>query len=136
MTWLPDDFSPDSKDAEVDRLRAEIERLRGELRKILNAQKAIFVEIQHGVPEAHVRTEAPRVRVNIGAQTEVEIDKLYGPLVAYGVRVRLDFDNAEWAVCGEFPVYCPAHPDGAPDFCEPCVVLMPEWREMARWSCQ
>ena len=24
MTWLPDDFSPDSKDAEVDRLREKL----------------------------------------------------------------------------------------------------------------
>lgn len=36
------------------------------------------------------------ITVNIGADQNVIIDKLYGPLAACDVRVRLEFATCEW----------------------------------------
>lgn len=58
------------------------------------------------------------IRVNIGGAA-VEIDKLYGPLSAELVRVRLDHNTAEWVVERQ-------RVDSLEDV----------WEEKARWYCQ
>lgn len=54
-----------------------------------------------------------------GDQT-IEIDKLYGPLIACGVRVRLEVKTGEWVVSRER-----VPKDGETT-----------WEEMARFDCQ
>lgn len=66
--------------------------------------------------ELHAGSE-PEVRVNIGAANRVLIDKLYGPLAAYPVRVSLDANTAEWVV---------EYLNSADE----------KWEVKARWSCQ
>lgn len=58
------------------------------------------------------------IRVNIGGAV-VEVDKLYGPLAAELVRIRLDHNTAEWIVERQ-PI------DATGDV----------WEEKARWNCQ
>jgi hypothetical protein len=60
--------------------------------------------------------DAPVVRVNCSANQIIEIDKLYGPLVASGVRIRLQYDDnvIDWVVEREAS-------EGV-------------WEETARWS--
>lgn len=64
--------------------------------------------------------------VNVGTNQTVEIDKLYGPLCALGVRIRLEYKNdvSDWVVERERPK------DKKDSACEM------EWIEMARWDCQ
>lgn len=57
--------------------------------------------------------------VNVGANQPIIIDKLYGPLAAYPVRVRLEYtdDVADWVVEYQNP-------------------KTKQWEEKARWHCQ
>ncbi len=66
------------------------------------------------------------ITVNVSANQTVEIDKLYGPLAALGVRVRLEYrgDISDWVVERERPT---DKRDGGSAM---------EWVEMARWDCQ
>lgn len=57
------------------------------------------------------------IKINIGANQKVVIDKLYGPLAASDVRVYLDFQSAEWVV-------------------EYMNLTTEKWEEKARWDCQ
>lgn len=63
--------------------------------------------------------------VEIGANEPVEIDKMYGPLVAFPIRVYVDFATVEWVVEREFI----PHDDKGN-------ALESEWRIMARFPCQ
>ena len=57
------------------------------------------------------------VVINIGTDFNVEVDKLYGPLAAETVRVRLEHKTTEWVV-------------------ERYRVDTDVWEEKARWDCQ
>lgn len=70
----------------------------------------------HGQWEVNPWDEEP-VRINIGSDYNVEIDKLYGPLAAHLIRVRLDSAKGEWVV-------------------ERQEIDTDNWIEMARWDCQ
>jgi hypothetical protein len=63
------------------------------------------------------------VIVNCSANQTIEIDKLYGPLAALGVRIRLEYkgDISDWVIERE-----QLGDEG----------LDPTWIEMARWDCQ
>lgn len=67
------------------------------------------------------------VIVNCKANQIIEIDKLYGPLSALGVRIRLEYtnDKSDWVVEREKPI-----PDNDGKWCDV------EWVETARWDCQ
>lgn len=62
-------------------------------------------------------SQSSAIRVNIGTDFNVEVDKLYGPLAAHTVRVRLEHATAEWVV-------------------ERQEIEGNAWIEMARWDCQ
>ena len=70
------------------------------------------------------------IRVNIGVDQTVEIDKLYGPLAAFCVRIRLEYKTengktiSDWVVERE-------RPSNVGDASAPM-----EWLEIARWDCQ
>lgn len=66
-------------------------------------------------------------RVNVSANQLVEIDKLYGPLCALGVRVILEYTDegvTDWVVYREKPVSTIPENNKT------------EWIEVARWDCQ
>lgn len=69
-----------------------------------------------GVWEVNPRNDT-EIRINIGSDYNVEIDKLYGPLVAHLIRVRCEVATAEWVV-------------------ERQSLEGDNWIEMARWDCQ
>lgn len=64
-----------------------------------------------------------KLTVNCSANQIIEIDKLYGPLAAFGVRIRLEYANdvADWVVERE------KLDDSAEGR---------QWIEMCRWDCQ
>lgn len=66
-----------------------------------------------------INPQQERVRINIGTNENVEVDKLYGPLAAHPVRIRLEYNNdvSDWVV--ERQSFEGDH-----------------WIEMARWDCQ
>lgn len=77
-----------------------------------------WIEKRFGRWEVNTSCESG-ILVNCGVNETIEIDKLYGPLAAHGVRVRLEYkDNkADWVVESE---------DLANE----------KWIERARWYCQ
>jgi hypothetical protein len=77
-----------------------------------------WMEERFGVWEFHPGY-GNEVRVNVGVNQTVEIDKLYGPLAAHGVRVRLEYEGerTDWVV-------------------EYKNLKTGEWIEKARWDCQ
>lgn len=66
-----------------------------------------------------VNTKCAGIMVNCAANEIIEIDKLYGPLAAHGVRVRLEYkdDKADWVIESED-------------------LKTEKWIERARWFCQ
>lgn len=70
--------------------------------------------------------ENKHVVINVGVDQTVEIDKLYGPLCALGVRIRLEYNDkcSDWVVEREKPA--DVNDSGSPM----------EWVEVARWDCQ
>ncbi len=67
--------------------------------------------------ELEVNPMGEDIRVNVGTNQKVTVDKLYGPLAASEVRVWLDSTTAQWVV----------------EYCNPTTE---EWEEKARWYCQ
>lgn len=65
--------------------------------------------------------EKSTVQVMVSAGQTVEVEKEFGPLVAYPVRVRLDLATAEWVVEGTL-------------YREDTRELV--WEEKVRWDCQ
>lgn len=65
----------------------------------------------------------PKVVINCCANQVIEIDKLYGPLAATGVRVRLEYNDT----CSDWVVEREKLSGGSAES---------EWIEMARWDCQ
>jgi heme A synthase len=57
------------------------------------------------------------VRINIGSDYNVEVDKLYGPMCAHLIRVRCEAASGEWVV-------------------ERQTLDGNTWIECARWDCQ
>ncbi len=75
---------------------------------------------KHGYwSEAHAESSDENIRVCLGVNQWVEIDKLYGPLAASFVRIRLEYlgDVTDWVVECQNP-------------------STGEWEEKARWDCQ
>lgn len=70
-----------------------------------------------------VNTMGQKIIVNCSANEVIEIDKLYGPLCAVGVRIRLEYNDK----CSDWVVEREKLNDGPEDS---------EWIEMARWHCQ
>lgn len=66
-----------------------------------------------------VNTMNGGILVCCGANEIIEIDKLYGPLAAHGVRVRLEYkdDKSDWVIESED-------------------LKNEKWIERARWDCQ
>lgn len=79
-------------------------------------------ELRFGEWEVNIPCDQ-KVTINIGANQTVEIDKLYGPLAAFGVRIKLEYADgkSDWVVERE-----KASTEGVDR----------EWIEMARWDCQ
>jgi hypothetical protein len=79
-------------------------------------------ELRFGEWEVNIPSDQ-KVTINIGANQTIEIDKLYGPLAALGVRIRLEYanDKSDWVVERE-----KISSNGAES----------EWIEMTRWDCQ
>ena len=78
-----------------------------------------WCEQRFGVPEWNPPS-VKAVRVNVSCNQSVVIDKLYGPLCASDVRVRLEYDdagNTDWVV----------------EYLNPTTE---EWELKARWDCQ
>jgi hypothetical protein len=51
----------------------------------------------------HVQIKGPNdVDVQIGADGKVTVDKLYGPMVFWPIRVSLDLDACEWVIEREY----------------------------------
>lgn len=73
---------------------------------------------QFGVEEVN-SGECSYFRVNCSANQTIEIDKLYGPLCASPVRIRLEYGSnlADWVVEYQNP-------------------STEQWEEKARWGCQ
>ena len=66
------------------------------------------------------KAQQPQVTVvNCGANEVIEIDKLYGPLAAHNVRIRLEYKDgvSDWVV-------------------ESQDLKNNTWKERARWDCQ
>lgn len=74
-----------------------------------------------------VNTKMTGLVVCCGANETIEIDKLYGPLCATGVRVRLEYEGekSDWVIERER-----LNTD------EEGNSLDTTWIEMARWDCQ
>lgn len=67
------------------------------------------------------------VVINCMANQTIEIDKLFGPLAALGVRIRLEYKNgvSDWVIEREVPI---PESDGT--------WVDVSWVEVARWDCQ
>lgn len=63
------------------------------------------------------------------AEQNITIRKEYGPLVACDVRVRLDFQTAEWVIEKE----CQKKAWSKEHDCETCET---SWKEVSRFDCQ
>lgn len=48
--------------------------------------------------------EENEITINIGAHQTVTIDKLYGPWSVWAIRVRADFESADWVIEQEYCV--------------------------------
>lgn len=59
---------------------------------------------ENGAQMLHAQINGPMdVTVQVGHDGRVQIDKLYGPLVFWPIRVSMDFDSCEWVIereCG------------------------------------
>lgn len=68
--------------------------------------------------------------VNVGANQEVTIDKMYGPLVGNAVRVRLEYKGeiSDWVIESEKIERTERDDGGFDDDIK--------WVERARWNCQ
>lgn len=82
----------------------------------VSKQKRPWLSLEHDVWEVNEQGNEI-IRVNIGAAT-VQVDKLYGPLAAETVQIRLDRSTAEWIVERQR------------------VDDDETWEEKARWDCQ
>lgn len=69
-----------------------------------------------------INTMGQKIIVNCGANETIEIDKLYGPLCASGVRIRLEYT----AECSDWVVEREKINNAAAS----------EWIEVTRWDCQ
>lgn len=68
----------------------------------------------------HVVTALDNLLVETGTNVTIEINKMYGPLTAYPVRVTLKYDSS--------------HPgDWVVEYLNPTTEL---WEVKAKWSCQ
>lgn len=78
------------------------------------------------IPEFNIGTES-HVTINCIANQTIEINKLFGPLAALNVRVRLEYfgDRSDWVVEREKPI---PNADGTWSDVE--------WVEVTRWDCQ
>lgn len=84
-----------------------------------SSSKVWLEEIAGRATTAHVPMDA-EVVIACGGDTNIRIEKLYGPLVACDVRVRVDVPKAEWVV---ERLREPIEGDAT-------------WEEMARFGCQ
>ena len=48
--------------------------------------------------DTEIDTVVERIVINTGISTFVEIDKMFGPLIANTIRVHLDYDSVCWIV--------------------------------------
>lgn len=86
-----------------------------------------WLEYRFGKWEVNLQSDT-KVLINCCSNQTIEIDKLYGPLSALGVRILLEYISnsaADWVVYREKFCY---DKDGNP--------LPTEWIEVARWDCQ
>lgn len=59
----------------------------------------IYVNGEKREAMLHAEIHGPMdVTVQVGPTSRVEIDKLYGPLVFWPIRVWLDIDSCEWVI--------------------------------------
>lgn len=59
----------------------------------------IYIKNETGEQMLHAELNGPmNVTVQIGPEGVVEVDKLYGPLVFWSIRVRPDVETCEWVV--------------------------------------
>jgi len=56
--------------------------------------KSIYV----GKEDVEIDTTAKHITINTGTDTLIEIVKMFGPLIANTIRVRLDYDSVSWIV--------------------------------------
>jgi len=48
--------------------------------------------------DTEIDTVVEHITINTGVDTVIEIDKMFGPLVANAIRVRLDYDSVCWII--------------------------------------
>ena len=48
--------------------------------------------------DTEIDTVVEHITINTGISTVVEIDKMFGPLIANSIRVHLDYDSVCWIV--------------------------------------
>jgi hypothetical protein len=82
-------------------------------RKLTIGSQGYFCVSEDGHPTIQGKADREGVSVWVGCDTAVTIDKMFGPLVFWPVRVRADRASCEWVIEREFG------PVG-------------EWREVAR----
>jgi hypothetical protein len=83
-----------------------------------NPEERPRVETHFGKWEIHINSDI--VEICCGANQTIVIDKMYGPLSAYPVRVTLKYDkdfDGDWVVEYQNPT-------------------TEKWEVKARWSCQ
>lgn len=82
-----------------------------------------WLEERHGVWEVNVGTQ-PETTINCGVNQAITVDKMYGPLAAEDVRVRLEY-------------LTPADGPHVSDWViERYNLTTEKWEEKARWDCQ
>ena len=83
--------------------------------------------------DTEIDTVVPHITINTGIETVVEIDKMYGPLCANAIRIRLDYDTVSWIIEREritYPVKSITKDDNGITFIDNDVIS--EWDEVAR----
>lgn len=92
----------------------------------MNDQTQPCLDKRFGKWEINLRYDTEAV-INCSANQTIEIDKLYGPLAALGVRIRLEYNDkcSDWVVEREIL----KNDDQGNSL--PAV-----WKEVARWDCQ
>jgi hypothetical protein len=80
-----------------------------------------WLESKFGYWQINLPAETKAI-INCSANQTIEIDKLYGPLSALGVRIRLEYtsNTSDWVVEREKAVGN----------------IETTWVEVARWDCQ
>jgi|tagenome__1003787_1003787.scaffolds.fasta_scaffold19760797_2 hypothetical protein len=54
---------------------------------------------ERGTPVLQAEIRSPKdVEIQIGASDKVEIDKVYGPMVFWNLRVSCDLESGEWII--------------------------------------